>query len=277
MKTLALTSPLMQGPNVRSAQTLLARGGYYEGAIDGVYGPVTAGSAREAKYQLGYAQKNLTDVYGPALHAYLNGSAMTGPLMRSRALTRRKLDDTAGEQHAAEALTMIGLVEQPAGSNRVAGVTDWYGIVGPWCAMGQTRAGVNAGLGDTFARGSRYAYCPYVVRDAEQGVHGLRSVHRFETVIVPGLLCLFDWDDDRVADHIGATVTEAFVDRHAPDLMAAARQEHRDVLGRDDLRHGEFWCAEMNTAFGNDSNGGRAMLRIRRRDDLRALVRITRR
>lgn len=275
MKTLALTSPLMRGPDVQAAQARLVAAGFYEGAVDGVYGPATAGAAREAKFRLGYARRQLVDTYGPTLDRFLAGTARPGPAMRARALARRRADDTAGDRLAAEFLALVGLVEAPAGSNRVVGVTDWYGIVGAWCAMVLTRAGVSARLRRVFERARRYAWCPAIVQDAESGLRGMRLVHRERAPIVPGLIALFDWDRDGVADHVGVTVTEQFVREHAPELLEAAKREHFEVIGRAKPSPGEFWTVEGNTSFGDDSNGGRCMLRIRRRSDLRALVRVT--
>ncbi len=276
MTVLALTSPHMRGNHVEHAQLELRANGFYEGAIDAEYGPVTAGATREAKYRLGYTTRNLNDRYGPALDDLLTGKTKPNPAMRARALTRRREDDTAGEQHALQVIEFMGLTENPPGSNRVEGITDWYGITGPWCAMGQTRAGINARLTRTFRRGERWAYCPYIVRDAENGLHGLRLVPRQTTIITPGMLALFDWAGDGVADHIGCAVPETWLETRAPDLLADARHEHVQQIGRATLRQGEFWCAEMNTSFTDDSNGGEAVLRIRHRNQLRALIRITR-
>src|SRR5690625_3629087 len=41
-RTLFLTSPQLQGPDVEELQEHLTASGYYKGKIDGIYGPVTA-------------------------------------------------------------------------------------------------------------------------------------------------------------------------------------------------------------------------------------------
>jgi hypothetical protein len=70
----------------------------------------------------------------------------------------------------------------------------WYGIpCGEWCAMFASWCYHQAG--------SRfhYAYCPFIVHDAKYGLNGLVQTFHPEG----GDLALFDWDNDRIADHVG--------------------------------------------------------------------------
>lgn len=64
------------------------------------------------------------------------------------------------------ARSLIGLHEIPDGSNKVPGITDWYPMVGPWCAMSASKAAVLAGLG------IKFAYCPTGVDLFRNGTYG---------------------------------------------------------------------------------------------------------
>jgi hypothetical protein len=99
---------------------------------------------------------------------------------------------------------LLGVHEQPAGSNHVPGITDWYGLDGqPWCAMAVTRAGVNAGLA-AFKRGQRWHYVPTIVADARAGRYQLTTVDL--GLAQPGDVVCFDWDWSDFAsssNHVG--------------------------------------------------------------------------
>ena len=98
------------------------------------------------------------------------------------------------------AITQIGIKESPFGSNKTK-YGAWYGMDGqPWCAMFCTWNYMTAG-GNTlsFAKGSRYAYVPYVVQDARNNRNGLSITSN----PVPGDMVCFDWGLDGTFDHIG--------------------------------------------------------------------------
>jgi cell wall-associated NlpC family hydrolase len=102
----------------------------------------------------------------------------------------------------AAALTQVGYQEGRGNANKFG---EWYGYNRvSWCAMFTTWAAEQKGSG-TFVKGSRYAFCPYVVRDARAKANGLAVVSF--TAAKRGALVLFDWGNDGVADHIGL-VTE---------------------------------------------------------------------
>jgi hypothetical protein len=148
----------------------------------------------------------------------------------------------------AEAARWIGTKESPAGSNKVE-FSDWYGMVGPWCAMfvtycyehGARRIGKDS---PSFLRGMRYAYVPYILNDARNGRNGLAVTTSPE----PGDLAIFDWDRDANPDHIG--IFEKWV---------APRQ---------------FSSREGNTSIDSDSNGGEVMRRTRTADSSVVFVRV---
>lgn len=138
----------------------------------------------------------------------------------------------------SRAKSQIGVKESPAGSNKVK-FSDWYGMIGPWCAMFATWC-YELGAKDlnkdspSFFRGQRWAYVPYIVSDARAGRNGLRTTDD----PVPGDLVCFDWAADTVYDHVGLF--------------------EKWIVGA-----GDFQSLEGNTSVGNDSNGGEVMRRTR--------------
>lgn len=143
---------------------------------------------------------------------------------------------TIREAVLALCVTQLGVKESPPDSNNVK-YTDWYGMVGPWCAMFQAWAFCTnkQGKSPSFAQGSRYAYVPYIVADARAGANGLSTTDDPQ----PGDLVCYDWQFDGEYDHVG--VFEAWVGG------------------------GQFSAIEGNTSTSSDSNGGQVMRRTRSR------------
>jgi CHAP domain len=132
------------------------------------------------------------------------------------------------------AIGELGTAEYPHGSN-LNPYGEWYGMNGsPWCAMFTTWAYVLEGS-TRLARGSRYAYVPYVVADARARRYGLETTDD----PIPGDLVCFDWELDTVYDHIG--VFERWTGSSSFDSI------------------------EGNTSTSNNSNGGQVMRRSRNR------------
>jgi hypothetical protein len=143
------------------------------------------------------------------------------------------------DQALAKAKNQIGVKESPYGSNEVK-YSDWYGMIGPWCAMFCTwcfeLAAQDLGKDSpSFVRGSYYAYVPYIVSDARNGRRGL-SV---PSEVKPGDLVCYNWDGGPSGefDHIG--IFEKWTG------------------GRT------FTAIEGNTSVDNNSNGGEVMRRTR--------------
>lgn len=252
MKTLALTTPHMTGRAVTEAQRKLSRPGWLEGNVDGEFGPDTARACKRAKYWLGYPESRLTGTYGDVLDKLLTHFVGSGelpasaPLYRTRRAARlRRARETPLRLKALSYMkTKVGQKEEPPNSNRVKWASEWYGLIGPWCAMAVTRAYVEAGS-KAFARGTRYAYCPFIYADAVAGRNHLAITYNPQ----PGDLVLFDWQRDGVADHIG-------------------------LLDRLDNNGPRFWTVEGNTARGNDSDGGQVMQRTRAKSQVQAFVHV---
>lgn len=98
----------------------------------------------------------------------------------------------------------LGLGESPPGSNR-NWISEWYGMIGAWCAMTTSRALVAAGFGTpdridvpglstTSAKG--WAYVPYLH-------HDFAAAGRYNRNPVVGDLVVFDWEGDGEGDHVG--------------------------------------------------------------------------
>ena len=232
-RTLTLTSPMMRGADVERAQTILRNKGFFVGAIDGIFGEITGRACSEAKYQLGYATKNIKPSYGPDLEAFLVGKKKPTPAMRVRASQRTK-KKPLGEAALAVAKQYVGVKENPPDSNRVM-FSEWYGITGPWCAMFVTFCFVKAGS-KAFERAKRWAYCPYMLQDARQNRNGLTVVEHAQ--VRTGDVCLFSWNRDGVANHVGIVVTPP---------------------GKGTV----FTSIEGNTSDSSDSDGGEVMIRQR--------------
>jgi hypothetical protein len=133
----------------------------------------------------------------------------------------------------AKAISQLGAVESPSGSNRQK-YGEWYGMNGqPWCAIFCTWCFEQSGDSPAFVRGQRYAYVPYVVGDARADRYGLTTT---DTPVAGDLVC-YDWNLDGVYDHVG--IFEAWTS-------------------------GTFFtCVEGNTSTADQSNGGQVMRRSR--------------
>jgi hypothetical protein len=107
---------------------------------------------------------------------------------------------TVRERALDGARSWVGYTESPAGSNNTE-FGRWYGLNhNPYCAMAVTYwFEVEAGGSPSFARGSRYAYVPYIVSDAAQARNGLTITSDPQ----PGDAVAFDFEWDGTFDHVG--------------------------------------------------------------------------
>jgi hypothetical protein len=235
----------MHGPDVERMQQAMRKKGYFQNTVDGVYGPVSAQAAYRSKYWLGYLKPDQTA--GDVLLAYLEGRRSPTDAMTKRAAGRKQSQPAVPLRQKALnwLLPHEGEKERPANSNRISWASEWYGVIGPWCAMAVTRAYVEAGS-QSFKRTQRYAYVPYIVNDAHAGANNLAVT----TSPQPGDLCCFDWDGDGISDHVGL------------------------FMRWIDAAHSQFETLEGNTAVGNDSNGGEVMRRNRTRNQIQAFVHV---
>jgi len=249
VQTLALSSPPKRGDAVKHAQLKLNGQNVYKNdygisQVDGVYGEETARAAKRAKYWLGYPLKEIKGTYGDKLDGLLAGKALPPTYAQRRRERIAAYGKTPLREKALKrAKTQLGTTENPRGSNKQKfGL--WYGMNGvPWCAIFCTWCYVQEG-GKAMARGSRYAYVPWIVNAARAGNYGF-SITRDPK---PGDLVCYDWEGNGVSDHVG--------------------------LFERSLGDQRFTAIEGNTAVGNDSNGGEVMRRERNRSQVQAFVHV---
>jgi hypothetical protein len=144
---------------------------------------------------------------------------------------------SSAQARLAKAKGQVGVKESPSGSNQQK-YGAWYGMNGvPWCAIFCTWCDQNGSVpSDSLARGSRYAYVPYVVNDARLGRYGLSITSSPK----PGDLVCYDWTYDGEFQHIG--------------IFESGSPSRFDAI-------------EGNTSMSNNSNGGQVMRRTRSKGD----------
>jgi hypothetical protein len=200
-RTLTLTTPHMKGQDVETAQRLLTKHGDYEGPISREYDVLTAQASYQAQFRLGYARP--AQGFGTPLEKLLKGEAKPTAAMKKLSAKRENSETNVGalrKRALAEMIKLIGTVENPPHSNHTI-VGKFYGVQDEWCAMTVTMAYVKAGS-TGFARGSRWAYVPFLVAAARAGQYGLSVTMDPK----PGDLVCYDLDGSNFngsKNHIG--------------------------------------------------------------------------
>lgn len=205
-RTLHLTTPPMHGEDVKKLQRALDKNKTWKtdflqkAGIDGEYGLYTAQAVHRAKYWLGF--KRPDKAAGPMLLGYLKGTTPLSPEMKKRRATRlkKKAATPLRVKALAQLKKHIGEKESPPGSN-ICPITKWWGIYGAWCAMGVSKAYIDAGSKSFGKSGSRYTGCSVMWAAAEMGRDGL-SITKDPK---PGDLVLMKWPglSGYRADHVG--------------------------------------------------------------------------
>lgn len=143
----------------------------------------------------------------------------------------------------------LGVREDPAGSNTGARVKQYQaaatpGTTGyPWCAAYVTWTLRQVGWKVKFAN---MAYVPAWVAAAHSGRYPFFVIPASE--VEAGDIACYDWQHDRVADHIG--------------------------WARGPVRNGKIATIEGNTSQGNQSNGGQVQHRERNVSDVLCFIRL---
>lgn len=248
LRTLDLTSPFMQGPDVKKVQTKLVKAGFLrKKGNDGVWGPESARAAGLAHWLLGFPEPlAFSQAYGEVLDRVLDNWLKDETLPKGYKVTRNQR--LKASSLGAKALNWlrphIGDTEDPPRSNRVSWASIWYGLIGPWCAMGASRAFVEAGS-KAFVRGGRYASVTNIIQDAIAGRNGLL---RTFTPKQGNLWCV-DWEGNGIFDHVeivddppkninaGTSFTTigcntSFDDSGSQSNGGACAHRNRTVLGR---------------------------------------------
>lgn len=250
-QALILTTPQITGQRVRDAQWLLQGNNVFKddklkplatltGRLDGKYGPVTAGAAKEAKYELGYLDNALDQVFGQELYEYLTGATA---LDKAQVDLRIKRLGLSGKIKALNyAITQDGYKEQPFGSNRQK-YGAWYGFNGvPWCAIFVSYC-INEALGTLDHPHWKYSYVPNIAHDAQMGLNHMSITFDPQ----PGDLVTYNWDGPNC--HV--------------------------EFYKNDLGGGSFRAVGGNTGSVNQSNGGEVAQSIRYHTNVSHFVRLT--
>jgi hypothetical protein len=171
----------MQGSRVDDAQWLLSGHNRFEnlaplkdGDRDGVYGPITAGATKRAKYWLGYPLSACDMVFGQTLYEYLRKEKWR-PLpeaYRTRRAERLKTAaSTPGGKALDFAITQLGYEEFPYGTNcQKYGKEYGFNCVA-WCAIFESICFKRVGHAHY-----RYAACVNIYYDALAMRNNLRRV-----------------------------------------------------------------------------------------------------
>ena len=281
--TLVLTSPQTRGSKVKAAQKRLTQAGYYGGAIDGIYGPVTASAAKSAKWKLGYQRQNVNETYDQGLDEFLSGERSPSLLMRQRAKSRLKKLAASIDVGPKAADRMVGWYilawkESPAGSNRVPqlenfckslGLKRYYGQMGyAWCSLAVFASalsyGSKAAKAGLLEERFNSLFTPTVRQIAASTQHWLKQVSVKQIDKGTGLLFDFGGSNGQEVDHVG---------------YALAKPGETVTIGDEVFkpRKSEVVTVEGNTSYddrGSQSNGGCVAVRIRLVSEVRAAFEI---
>lgn len=206
MRTLQVTSPMMTGSDVVTAQRRLRANVFKQdymqgGTQDGQFGPESGRACKRAKYWLGYKLEDMTATYGPFLNGYLVGekelpdSQQAARKARAAAVGKQPLREKA----FAHAVQDLGMREDPPDSNW-SKISRRWGVQGPWCAMAVSCWYIDAGS-KAFTLHRDWAYVPYMLTNAVQGNKGL-AIAKLGNV-KRGDIVTFDWQQNGEADHVG--------------------------------------------------------------------------
>lgn len=246
---LILATPLITGQKVRDAQWLLSGHNIFKdekfpvntltGRIDGQYGPVTAGAAKEAKYELGYPEGSIDYVFGQVLYDYLTGNADL-PLLYTKARNKRCTVTTKVE---ALNIAIAELGNKESYKNRTK-YGEWYRFNGvPWCAIFVSWC-INNALGTLNHPGWKYSYVPSISQDAAIGHNFMSITHNPQ----PGDLVCYTLHGE--------------VDAHVE-------------FYEKDLGNGDFNAVGGNTSPIDFSNGGEVARSVRHQYQVHRFVRLS--
>jgi len=190
-----------RGERVRDLQLLLQRnsyGNFYSGALDGIFGKLTAAAVHEAKWLCGYRKGRCSIKAGDRIQAILRGKRRLTTAQRIRRKVRlRRAAATPLRLKALElARGDLGIREQ--GENIIKFSTWWGWGPAAYCVMAvsywYSHAGSRAPV-----KGSRWANTDALLWDAKLGRNGVRLV----TSPAPGDIFLIDFDGHTDPDHAG--------------------------------------------------------------------------
>lgn len=201
--TLTVTSGNRVDKNiVEDAQYLLKgnnrfKEAYYDGTIDGIYGPATGAAAHRAKFWTGYLLSECDTAFGAVLYSYLLPltSNLAKPLPIANRLRRayrlaHKPKPTLAQQALTYGLQFVGYRESYRNNNMFGA---YYGInFNPWCGCFVSYCYTKVG------HWMFWPYVPTLVGNAWSSWHGVYVV----TNPQPGDLVAWDWNNNGTWDHV---------------------------------------------------------------------------
>jgi Putative peptidoglycan binding domain/CHAP domain len=240
-RLLLVTSPLLEGPDVRAVQRRLAVLGFDPGPIDGAYGPATERAVRAFQSSAGL---EVDGVVGPKTRASL---AVARP-------RRNERGSQIGQRALAEARRWLGTAEDPPGSNRTP-FGAWFGLDGvPWCNIFVSYC-FAVGAGTTIAAGFHGAGCsPRGCAYVPTTEAWLRATGMWlgRVTPVPGDVAIYNWDGGP-PDHIGIVDhadggTFAAIEGNADGVVARRTRSLDDVdgFGRVSRSHSSQTAPELD-------------------------------
>lgn len=195
-RRLALASPQEHGPDVKALQGQINEQYRHfkidrQIAKDADFGHSTFDAAEEVAFCLGVtgeAQAKLKrNILSEGTQALIRGRKRTDEEERAgqeredyRKMLRRRYDKSGGVQAVAQGRKLIGVKEQPEGSNwggKVQEFIEFTGYGGPvfWCGAFACWVVVKLG-GANIPNRIRLGYAPYITADARAGANGLTAV-----------------------------------------------------------------------------------------------------
>lgn len=146
--------------------------------------------------------------------APVSSIAMVATLVAPRPGTRDAM--------VAQARALVGVREQPMGSNKAPPITPWYGLVGSWCDMSISYEGYKSGC--LPALGGKFCYCPAHTRWFL--AHGEWKYGASDIAV--GDVVFYNWSRGATlnADHVGLVVHV-----YADGSFLSAEGNHNDVFG----------------------------------------------
>ena len=201
-RTLVLTTPHIKADDVKYAQRLLTKNGYYDGKVDGEFGPLTA-QALPTGRSIGLVTRRQRQTFGTVLEKFLLGKTQPAADAKKRIAERKKVAATKPlrEKALAKMERFVGLTENPSGSNNVPEINGWWGGNVAWCARTVSKAYIESGS-KAFSRGRNYQHYLTIVADARAARNGLTVTLNPK----PGDLVCYDWDGSNFRsgnNHIG--------------------------------------------------------------------------
>lgn len=222
-RTFVLCTPHMHGDDIARFQRdlnhrLHAWGVHHNIKPDGVYGPKTRHATKTVLYGLGVEQALIEHGVTPYVRVLVRHPKRRTRRQHQRARARadwrkrlvKRYQRSGPDLFASYLHSMLGVAEDPPGSNLGTHITEWEKLTGYnpppgvyWCGCLQNAALVAAGL----PAQSWMGYCPSIEAHARAGIDGWKW-HPADATPKKGWLALFD--EGGIAGHVEGVVADGW-------------------------------------------------------------------